>query len=70
MALEEMNKQLKRQPIPPLTEDLSLRSIKYHQKNLFEKGFLNKDEKGCSLTEKAYKMFEDMLNDPGTEFLH
>jgi hypothetical protein len=68
LAFEEMNKQLKRQPFPPLTEDLSVRSIKYHQKCLVKKGFLNKDENGYSLTEKAYKMFEDMFSDPGIEF--
>jgi repressor of nif and glnA expression len=70
LVLQEMGKQLNKQPIPPLTDEMSVRSLNYHFRNLVKMGFLKKEGNEHTVTDKAYKMFEGMYNDPGIEFLH
>jgi hypothetical protein len=68
LAGNESRKEQGQRPFPPLTDQMSLKSLNYQYKNLIKKGFLQKNANGYSLTDQANKMFKEAFNDPGTEF--
>jgi len=68
IALWEIHEETGELNPDPLTEDFTLRAIKYQYKSLSEKGYLVKEGDEYKLSEKSHKMFDAMHNDPGTEF--
>ena len=49
--------------VAPLTDTISVRSIRYYYKTLYDKGFLTKNANGYVLSAKSKKMYREFDKD-------